>query len=188
VSTARERRGFPMSSVDPVVQQVPTQQFDRKPNPVPLSLLSRCGGHSFMGYSARDGTLGIDLSRLNRVTVSPDRRTARVQGGTKQGQLYYAVWKQAGNNTAVVGGTCPTVGVGGFLQGELPRRGAFRGDWAGGLSGHTAAVTVCSQAAVGFAVMRELPNPDPPAAGGSLGYFTAQHGLVSLPVISCCIK
>lgn len=46
-----------------------------------------------MGYSARDGTLGIDLSRLNRVTVSRDRRTARVQGGTKQGQLYYAVWR-----------------------------------------------------------------------------------------------
>jgi hypothetical protein len=41
-----------------------------------------------------------------------------LQAGTKLGKLYYETWRQAGNSTAAVGGTCATVGVSGFLLGE----------------------------------------------------------------------
>ena len=39
----------------------------------------RNGGHSYMGYGTAAGVLTIDLSNLDRVVVSPDKKTAVVQ-------------------------------------------------------------------------------------------------------------
>jgi FAD/FMN-containing dehydrogenase len=46
-----------------------------------LELAVRCGAHSMPGYFSVDGGLVIDLGRMNQVTVDPQAKRARVQGG-----------------------------------------------------------------------------------------------------------
>ena len=47
----------------------------------------RGGSHSTPGYSTCDDGIVIDLGPMNRVTVDPDSRTARVQGGATWGDM-----------------------------------------------------------------------------------------------------
>ena len=52
-----------------------------------LIVAVRCGGHSIPGFSTCDDGIVIDLSRMRGADVDPDRRTARVRGGSLLAEL-----------------------------------------------------------------------------------------------------
>jgi FAD/FMN-containing dehydrogenase len=52
-----------------------------------LEVAVRSGGHSAAGQSSWDGSFVIDLSAMRGVTVDPDHRTARANGGAFLGEL-----------------------------------------------------------------------------------------------------
>src|SRR2546430_1586161 len=52
-----------------------------------LQVSVRCGGHGVTGKALADGGLTIDLTRMRGVRVSPDNRTASVQGGCLLGDV-----------------------------------------------------------------------------------------------------
>jgi len=68
-------------SVDDVVRAI---RFARDQQ---LVVAVRGGGHSVAGFSTCDGGLVIDLSRMREVTVDPQSKRARAQGGAHLSQL-----------------------------------------------------------------------------------------------------
>jgi FAD/FMN-containing dehydrogenase len=73
----------------------------------------RSGGHSTAGYSLNDGMV-LDLSNLHAVTIDATGQTMTVQPGATWGQVNKAL---DAYSLHVPGGGCPTVGVGGYMQG-----------------------------------------------------------------------
>ncbi|MEV5989544.1 FAD-binding oxidoreductase [Streptomyces sp. NPDC052051] len=76
-----------------------------------LATAVRSGGHSAAGYSTSPG-LVIDVSRLNRVRVSGS--TVHAGPGCQGVDVVNSL---ATYGLQVAGGTCPTVAMGGWLQG-----------------------------------------------------------------------
>ena len=79
-----------------------------------ITLAARSGGHSFGGYSAPNGGIVADLSRMRQLRVDGKRRTAVLGPGV----LNLDMWAGLGAlGLALPGGTCPTVAVGGLTLG-----------------------------------------------------------------------
>jgi len=78
-----------------------------------VPLRARSGGHSYAGYSTTTG-LVCDLRRLHAISLSPDRRSVTIGAGCR---LIDVVAALAAHGLAIPTGSCPTVGVGGLVQG-----------------------------------------------------------------------
>ncbi|MGA8656014.1 MAG: FAD-binding oxidoreductase [Chthoniobacterales bacterium] len=72
-----------------------------------LRVAVRSGGHSVAGHGVCDGGLVIDLSRMKRIRVEPDRCTARTEAGVTTGEFLSATQK-----FGLATPTCPRSDVG----------------------------------------------------------------------------
>jgi len=79
-----------------------------------LALAVRGGGHSVPGFGTVDGGVVADLSAMRKVTVDPQKRTARAEGGTTWGVFNDAT---AEFGLATTGGIISTTGVAGLTLG-----------------------------------------------------------------------
>ena len=79
-----------------------------------LQVSVRCGGHGVTGKALADGGLTIDLTRMRGVRVSPDNKTASVQGGCLLGDVDAAT---AQHGMIVPAGIVSETGVGGLALG-----------------------------------------------------------------------
>ncbi|KZT57881.1 Glucooligosaccharide oxidase [Calocera cornea HHB12733] len=77
-----------------------------------VPVVARSGGHSAAGYSlgGEDGSLVVDLSRLDEVKFEKEGEVVHVQTGNRLADLARAL---KGVGKALPHGTCPSVGVGG---------------------------------------------------------------------------
>jgi FAD/FMN-containing dehydrogenase len=78
-----------------------------------VRIATRSGGHSYGGYSTGSG-LVVDVSRLNRITVSPTRTTATIGAGARLIDVYASLWQ---HGLTIPAGTCPSVGIAGLAFG-----------------------------------------------------------------------
>jgi FAD/FMN-containing dehydrogenase len=74
----------------------------------------RGGGHSTSGSASIDKGLVIDLSKMRKVTVDPESKTIKAEGG--------AIWEDVDTEAAkyglaTIGGTVNHTGVGGLTLG-----------------------------------------------------------------------
>ncbi len=86
-------------------------QFARR-HGIPASV--RGGGHNVAGKAVRDDALVIDLGPMQAVSVDPDRRIARAQGGTRWATFDTATTE---HGLVTTGGTIATTGIGGLTLG-----------------------------------------------------------------------
>ena len=81
-------------------------------NKVPVAV--RSGGHCFSGYSTIDsGGFVISLAKMRSIQWIDEASAVKVQAGASWNDVY----KQMPDNKLVVGGCCPSVGIGGYVLG-----------------------------------------------------------------------
>ena len=74
----------------------------------------RGGGHNVGGSAVTDGGVMVDLSGMKQITVDPDARTLRAQGGVTWAELNDAA---AEHGLAVTGGAISSTGIAGYTLG-----------------------------------------------------------------------
>jgi FAD/FMN-containing dehydrogenase len=79
-----------------------------------LALSVRGGGHDFAGRALCDGGVVIDCSSMRAVSIDPEGRTARVEGGATAADLIDAAQKYG---LATTTGSCSSVGLAGLTLG-----------------------------------------------------------------------
>ncbi len=77
------------------------------------SLAMRSGGHSWAAWSVQNGTLLIDMSRLQDATYDEATGIASARPAIKGGEVLDPFLEKHGRYFN--GGHCPTVAIGGFL-------------------------------------------------------------------------
>jgi FAD/FMN-containing dehydrogenase len=75
----------------------------------------RSGGHGVTGSQISHGGIVIDLTEMKRITVDPEARVVRAQGGVTWGELDAATQE---HGLAVTGGRVPTTGIAGLTLGS----------------------------------------------------------------------
>ncbi len=79
-----------------------------------IAIRIRNGGHNYEGYSNGNCTLIIDVSKLIHMKIDECTNQLYVEGGVTNGLVYDYV---SSKGYPFPGGTCPTVGVGGYSLG-----------------------------------------------------------------------
>ncbi|KAJ5083727.1 D-lactate dehydrogenase [Penicillium angulare] len=131
-TTAREvwngsRPDKPLAIVQPQSSEdVATLIKFVKSNAIPFSI--RAGGHNLEGRALVQDALLIDIRALNSVTVADDRQSARVGGGTLQGEVVKRLWSEG---VATATGTIPHVGYFGWAS--YGGYGPFSSKWGLGV-------------------------------------------------------
>jgi FAD/FMN-containing dehydrogenase len=77
-----------------------------------MPIAARSGGHSYAGYSNRDGALIVDLSPMSTVDVKG--AAAEIGAGAKLIDVYAGL---AAKGRCLPAGSCPTVGIAGLTLG-----------------------------------------------------------------------
>ncbi|XVF09838.1 hypothetical protein REPUB_Repub07fG0131500 [Reevesia pubescens] len=83
-----------------------------------FQIRTRSGGHDFEGisYVSEVPFVIIDLVNFRSVNIDVENRVAWVQSGATLGDLYYRIAEKS-RTLAFPGGTCHTVGTGGYFSG-----------------------------------------------------------------------
>jgi FAD/FMN-containing dehydrogenase len=79
-----------------------------------LPIAVRGGGHSVAGHGMADGALVVDMRDMRAVSVDPEARVVRAEGGALWEDVDAAAWA---HHLAVVGGTFGDTGVAGLTLG-----------------------------------------------------------------------
>ncbi|MEU8775885.1 FAD-binding oxidoreductase [Streptomyces sp. NPDC048606] len=99
-----------VSSADQVVRAV-QEAVDKG-----LKVVVRSGGHCDEDFTTNSEVkVVIEMSGLNNISYDPERRAIAVEPGALLGTVYRTLYKRWG--VVLPGGTCPTVGAGGHIQG-----------------------------------------------------------------------
>lgn len=131
-----------------------------------LQLATRSGGHSWCAAALRNGSLLLDLSRLNDLHVDLDGRRMTVGPGLTNGGLTDAL---AGHGLGFPAGHCRDVGLGGYLlTGGL---GWNAGTWGPACHSVSAVEVVTAQGDVLVADDRHHPGLLWAARGAGPGFF-----------------
>ena len=77
-----------------------------------MKVAVRGGGHSWVGFSLRDGSLLIDLGRLKQLSIDPEARTAAIQPAVTGRELNRQL---AAHGLAFPVGHGPTIPLSGYL-------------------------------------------------------------------------
>ncbi len=80
-------------------------------NNVPVRV--RSGGHHHEGYSTANHVLVIDVSRMKRLDIDKEKKTARAEAGVNNGQLYETLFDHGFTH---IGGTCSDVSFAGLVS------------------------------------------------------------------------
>ncbi|WP_299125795.1 FAD-dependent oxidoreductase [uncultured Tenacibaculum sp.] len=81
-------------------------------NKLPIKV--RAGGHDHEGECNGTNVVLIDVSKMNRVSIDPDSKIAKIGPGIRFESLTSIL---ADNNVMIPHGTCATVGIAGFTMG-----------------------------------------------------------------------